>query len=100
MEQKRYGGKGGGSFVDLFDDVIIGFNIRHGAWIDGIQAITEQGPGKYFGGTGGGYDTFLCERGQKIVGVNIRSGYYIDALQFVSSDGKQSKWFGGKGGGF
>lgn len=46
------------------DETVIGVVIRSGAWVDGIQFITNKRVSPTFGGTGGGANKFMIPKGQ------------------------------------
>ncbi|KAI1180984.1 metallopeptidase [Nemania sp. FL0916] len=82
---KRGGKTGGDKFImDIRNaEVIVGFTVRAGSWIDAIQIITSTSRrSAFYGNSGGGLlHTLLVPTGFKICGV---SGSYADWLDSFS----------------
>ncbi|KAH3668974.1 hypothetical protein OGAPHI_002729 [Ogataea philodendri] len=51
------------------DEVVTGFNVRCGAWVDGIQILTNRKTSPMLGGGGGGVRQFLIPQGRKLQGL-------------------------------
>lgn len=81
-------GKQTNNFTDVTlepNEIITGFNVRCGAWIDGVQFITNHGRmTDMFGNkNGGGLAELVPPQGQQIVGVYGRVGQWVDAIGIV-----------------
>lgn len=84
-------GKQTNNFTDVTlepNEIITGFNVRCGAWIDGVQFITNHGRmTDMFGNkNGGSLAELLPPQGQQIVGVYGRVGQWIDAIGIVYAE--------------
>lgn len=66
-------------------EIIIGFNLRCGAWVDAIQIITSHGRmTDMFGNKdGGGFAELQPPNGQYILGVTGRVGQWVDAFGII-----------------
>jgi hypothetical protein len=79
--------------------VLVGLNIRAGAWIDQVTPVFAEllddgslGPevlGACFGGEGGMMRELRVMPGHIVTGIQTRSGSFIDAIRLL-----QSKWDG------
>ncbi|KAI4283188.1 MAG: hypothetical protein L6R38_002341 [Xanthoria sp. 2 TBL-2021] len=84
---KRGGQAGGSDF--LLDtrrgEVIMGFNLRSGLWIDGIEILTSLGrrSGMYGNPTGGSGSSLIPPRGYSIAGVSGSCGAWIDGFSLI-----------------
>ncbi|RWA08357.1 hypothetical protein EKO27_g6752 [Xylaria grammica] len=84
----RRGGKTGGDRfnLDIRDaEVIIGFAVRAGSWIDAIQIITSTSrKSSIYGNTGGGsLHTLLVPNGFRICGVSGSCGDWLDSFSLL-----------------
>lgn len=82
------GGKAGGSEYNLDTrrgETILGFYLRAGVWIDGIQILTSLGRrSEVFGNSlGGSGHTLVPPRGYSIVGVSGSCGQWIDGFSLI-----------------
>ncbi|KAI4187566.1 MAG: hypothetical protein L6R41_002711 [Letrouitia leprolyta] len=84
---KRGGQTGGSEF--LLDtrrgEVIMGFNLRSGLWVDGIEILTSLGrrSGMYGNPTGGSGSTLIPPRGYSIAGVSGSCAAWIDGFSLI-----------------
>uniref|UniRef100_A0A093VDQ5 Putative zinc metalloproteinase n=2 Tax=Talaromyces marneffei PM1 TaxID=1077442 RepID=A0A093VDQ5_TALMA len=84
---KRGGKPGGDEFV--FDtrrgEHLLGFYVRAGLWIDGIEIITSFGrkSGVYGNATGGSGHALIPPRGYSIAGVSGSCGPWVDGFSLV-----------------
>ncbi len=101
----RAGGTGGGEWND--NDVcqgqhVIGFRVRSGKRVDGVQFLYPNGWGPAHGKMG--KPPYSAERilpaGQFFKAVQYRSGGSMDAIGFITSTGANTGLFGGGGGSF
>lgn len=93
-------GKRGGK-PDSFDlrpgEQVIGFNLRHGAWMDGIQFVTTQRTSPWFGNSnGGGPGESRVPSGYRLSGI---FGNVADWIQGVGFEYEQLPPPPGQGGG-
>ncbi|KAF4121537.1 putative peptidase family [Geosmithia morbida] len=84
----KKGGKPGGSSFDLDvrrGEVIAGFYVRAGAWVDGIQILTSLGrKSEVFGQAhGGSPHTLIPPRGYSICGVSGTCGAWVDGFSIL-----------------
>ncbi|KAL1409649.1 hypothetical protein Q8F55_003645 [Vanrija albida] len=99
-------GKRGGrpSTFDLNPgEQVIGFNLRHGAWMDGIQFVTTQRTSPWFGNsTGGGPGESRVPSGYRLSGVFGNVADWIQGVGFEyeqiapppGQGGEQQQWQG------
>ncbi|KAL1982447.1 hypothetical protein VTN96DRAFT_1294 [Rasamsonia emersonii] len=84
---KRGGKPGGDEFV--FDtrrgENLLGFYVRAGAWIDGIEILTSLGrkSGVYGNAKGGSGHTLIPPRGYSIAGVSGSCGPWVDGFSLI-----------------
>ncbi|KAL8915557.1 MAG: hypothetical protein Q9171_000122 [Xanthocarpia ochracea] len=84
----KRGGRAGGSEF-LLDtrrgEVIMGFNLRSGLWIDGIEIVTSLGrrSGMYGNPTGGSGSSLIPPRGYGIAGVAGSCAAWIDGFSLI-----------------
>ncbi|PYH33579.1 zinc metalloproteinase family protein [Aspergillus neoniger CBS 115656] len=66
-------------------EIILGFYVRAGAWVDGIEILTSQGrkSGIYGNASGGSGYTLIPPLGYKIAGISGTSGPWIDGFSLV-----------------
>ncbi|KIH88965.1 hypothetical protein SPBR_06668 [Sporothrix brasiliensis 5110] len=81
----KRGGKPGGDSFDMDvrrGEYISGFNVRAGAWIDGIQILTSLGRRSpmYGNAHGGSGHTLIPPRGYTICGVSGSCGSWVDSF--------------------
>jgi len=81
-------GKQTNNFTDVTlepNEIITGLNVRCGAWIDGVQFITNHGRmTEMFGNkNGGGLAELMPPQGQQIVGIYGRVSQWVDAVGIV-----------------
>lgn len=81
-------GKQTANYTDITlepNEIITGFNVRCGAWIDAIQIITNHGRiTDMFGNkNGGSLGELIPPTGQNIIGIYGRVGQWIDAIGIV-----------------
>ncbi|KAM3160809.1 Jacalin-type lectin domain-containing protein [Lachancea thermotolerans] len=81
-------GKQTNSYSDFemnFGEHLLGFNLRSGCWVDGVQVLTTQGrASKFFGNNGGGSQhQIIAPGGQHILGFYGRVGQWVDAIGIV-----------------
>lgn len=84
----KRGGKPGGDelFLDTRrGETILGFYVRAGLWVDGIEVLTTLGRRSgYFGNIhGGSAHTLMAPRGYSIAGVSGTCGQWIDGFQII-----------------
>lgn len=99
----RAGGTGGGEWDD--NDVcqgqhVIGFRVRTGKRVDGVQFLYPKGWGPAHGNMGKppySYERIL-PAGQFFKAVQYRSGGSMDAIGFIANTGTSYGLFGGGGG--
>lgn len=82
------GGAPGGSTFNLDvrrTEQILGFNIRGGAWIDGIQILTTHGRKSEFYGnaTGGSAHALIPPSPYKICGMSGTCGQWVDGFSLI-----------------
>jgi len=73
-------------FLDIRrSESIIGFNIRGGAWIDGIQILTSLGRRSDFYGnpTGGSAHVLIPPAGYHVCGLSGSCGQWVDGLSLI-----------------
>ncbi|OQE28576.1 hypothetical protein PENSTE_c003G08522 [Penicillium steckii] len=84
---KRGGKPGGDEFVlDVRrGEILLGFYVRAGFWIDGIEILTSQGrkSGFYGNATGGSGHTLIPPLGYKIAGVSGTCGSWVDGFSLI-----------------
>lgn len=84
---KRGGKPGGDEFV--FDirrgEILLGFYVRAGAWIDGIEILTSLGrkSGVYGNANGGSGHTLIPPLGYKVAGISGSSGAWVDGFSLI-----------------
>ncbi|KAF2459570.1 zinc metallo protein-like proteinase [Lineolata rhizophorae] len=84
----KKGGKPGGSEF-LLDtrkgEILMGFYVRAGLWIDGLQVLTSLGRrSEVFGKAGGGSGhTLIPPRGYRIAGLSGSCGAWMDGLALI-----------------
>ncbi|OJJ51603.1 hypothetical protein ASPZODRAFT_54679 [Penicilliopsis zonata CBS 506.65] len=84
---KRGGKPGGDEFV--FDtrrgEILLGFYVRAGLWIDGIEILTSLGrkSGVYGNATGGSGHTLIPPLGYKIAGISGSCGAWVDGFSLI-----------------
>ncbi|KAL8675417.1 MAG: hypothetical protein Q9168_000248 [Polycauliona sp. 1 TL-2023] len=84
----KRGGKAGGSEF-LLDtrrgEIIMGFNLRSGLWIDGIEILTSLGrrSGMYGNPNGGSGSSLIPPRGYSIAGVSGSCAAWIDGFSLI-----------------
>ncbi|KAI9670117.1 MAG: hypothetical protein M1829_004845 [Trizodia sp. TS-e1964] len=86
----KRGGKEGGSEFSLDTrrgEVVMGFYLRAGLWIDGIEILTSLGrrSGVYGNANGGSGHTLIPPRGYSIVGIAGSSGAWVDGFSLIIS---------------
>ncbi|KAL2355965.1 putative zinc metallo proteinase [Cryomyces antarcticus] len=86
----KRGGKPGGSTFELDTkraEVVMGFYLRAGVWIDGIQILTNLGRRSeiYGNATGGSGHTLVPPRGYSIAGVYGSCAQWIDGFGLIIS---------------
>ncbi|PYH93288.1 hypothetical protein BO71DRAFT_4641 [Aspergillus ellipticus CBS 707.79] len=83
----RGGKPGGDDFVidTRRGEILLGFFIRAGQWIDGIEILTSQGrkSGLFGNAQGGTGYTLIPPLGYKIAGISGSSGPWIDGFSLV-----------------
>ncbi|KAM0717589.1 hypothetical protein Q7P37_007441 [Cladosporium fusiforme] len=84
----KRGGKAGGSTFALdtrMGETVLGFYLRAGAWIDGIQILTSAGRKSeiYGNATGGSGHTLIPPRGYSIAGVYGSCGPWLDGFGLI-----------------
>lgn len=84
---KRGGKPGGDEFVlDVRrGEILLGFYVRAGLWIDGIEILTSQGRKSGFFGnaSGGSGHTLIPPLGYKIAGVSGSCGSWVDGFSLI-----------------
>ncbi|KAI1735133.1 metallopeptidase [Xylaria scruposa] len=84
---KRGGKPGGDRFImEIHNaEVIVGFSVRVGSWIDAIQLITSTGRRSpiYGNASGGSMRTLFVPNGYKICGVSGSCGDWLDSLSLL-----------------
>lgn len=84
----KRGGKSGGSEF-LFDtrrgEILLGFYLRAGLWIDGLEILTSLGrrSGIYGNPKGGSGHTLIPPRGYSIAGVSGSCGAWVDGFSLI-----------------
>ncbi|KAF2011698.1 hypothetical protein BU24DRAFT_354120 [Aaosphaeria arxii CBS 175.79] len=84
----KRGGKPGGSdfFLDTRKgEMLMGFALRAGLWIDGLQILTTQGrKSEWFGNpTGGSGHTLIPPRGYTIGGISGSCAQWVDGFSLI-----------------
>jgi len=84
----KRGGKAGGDefFLDTRrGETILGFYLRAGLWIDGIEILTSTGrrSGVFGNATGGSGHTLMAPRGYSLAGISGSCGSWIDGFQII-----------------
>lgn len=86
---KRGGKPGGDEFVldTRRGESILGFYVRAGLWIDGIEILTSLGrkSGVFGNARGGSGHTLIPPRGFRIVGVSGSCGAWVDGFSLIIS---------------
>lgn len=82
------GGKPGGDEFCLDtrrSETLMGFYVRAGKWIDGVQLLTSQGRRSEFYGNaqGGSGHTLIPPRGYHLAGISGTVGRWVDGFQVV-----------------
>ncbi|RMZ78772.1 hypothetical protein DV738_g3633, partial [Chaetothyriales sp. CBS 135597] len=84
---KRGGKAGGDEFVldTRRGETILGFNLRAGAWIDGIEILTSTGrrSGMFGNPSGGSGHTLMAPRGYYLAGVSGSCAKWVDGFQII-----------------
>ncbi|KAL9042920.1 MAG: hypothetical protein Q9180_000243 [Flavoplaca navasiana] len=84
---KRGGQVGGSDFMldTRRGEVIMGFNLRSGLWIDGIEILTSLGrkSGMYGNPSGGSGSSLIPPRGYSIAGVSGSCAAWIDGFSLI-----------------
>ncbi|KAB8221306.1 putative peptidase family-domain-containing protein [Aspergillus novoparasiticus] len=84
---KRGGKPGGDDFVldTRRGEILLGFYIRAGAWIDGIEILTSQGrkSGVFGNAHGGSGHTLIPPLGYKIAGISGSHGPWVDGFSLI-----------------
>ncbi|KAH8692672.1 putative zinc metallo proteinase [Talaromyces proteolyticus] len=84
---KRGGKPGGDEFVldTRRGEILLGFYIRAGLWIDGIEILTSLGrkSGVYGNAQGGSGHTLIPPRGYSIAGISGTCGSWVDGLSLI-----------------
>ncbi|EXJ67168.1 uncharacterized protein A1O5_09815 [Cladophialophora psammophila CBS 110553] len=84
---KRGGKPGGDEFVldTRRGETILGFYLRAGLWIDGIEILTSTGrrSGIFGNATGGSGHTLMAPRGYSLAGISGSCGPWIDGFQII-----------------
>ncbi|BEI82234.1 hypothetical protein CcaverHIS002_0301020 [Cutaneotrichosporon cavernicola] len=78
-------GKRGGSPKDWPlhpGETVMGINVRHGAWMDGIQFVTTQRTSPWFGSQGGGPGEARVPAGYRLSGVYGHVGQWCQGMGF------------------
>ncbi|KAI9822167.1 MAG: hypothetical protein M1832_003170 [Thelocarpon impressellum] len=88
----KRGGSEGGSKFDLDTrrgEVLMGFNVRAGLWLDGIEILTSLGrrSGVFGNALGGSGHTLIPPRGYSIAGVYGSSGSWMDGFGLIITRG-------------
>lgn len=101
----QYGGQGGNAFSDDLTETqaLVSIIVRHGTYVDAIQASWElvdgtTRQGTQHGGNGGTPETIELQSGEYITRVAGRSGTYVDQLTFQTNLGNSYGPYGGNGG--
>ncbi|MCJ1452749.1 hypothetical protein MMC28_003092 [Mycoblastus sanguinarius] len=82
------GGQSGGSEF-MFDtrrgEILLGFYVRAGLWIDGVEILTSLGrrSGVYGNPNGGSGHTLIPPRGYSIAGVSGSCGQWVDGFSLI-----------------
>ncbi|KAJ5683740.1 uncharacterized protein N7477_000085 [Penicillium maclennaniae] len=84
---KRGGKAGGDEFVldTRRGEILLGFYVRAGLWIDGVEILTSMGRKSGFFGnaSGGSGHTLIPPLGYKIAGVSGSSGAWVDGFSLI-----------------
>ncbi|KAJ9482017.1 hypothetical protein VN97_g11432 [Penicillium thymicola] len=84
---KRGGKPGGDEFVldTRRGEILLGFYVRAGLWIDGIEILTSLGrkSGIYGNATGGSGHTLIPPLGYKIAGIAGSCASWVDGLSLI-----------------
>ncbi|HEY6327796.1 MAG TPA: jacalin-like lectin [Blastocatellia bacterium] len=106
IRSETWGGSGGIPFSD--DNIPSGsslksLNLRHGSFVDYLQAdyTTEDGttismPGH--GGDGGAVDSFVLEPGEYLTGIRGRCGQFVNSITFLTNRRKSGVYGGAQRG--
>jgi len=84
----KRGGKPGGDefFLDTRrGETILGFYVRAGAWVDGIEILTSTGrrSGVFGNAKGGSGHTLMAPRGYYLAGIAGSCGSWVDGFQII-----------------
>ncbi|KAL6252473.1 hypothetical protein RBB50_000192 [Rhinocladiella similis] len=84
----KRGGKPGGDefFLDTRrGETVLGFYVRAGLWIDGIEILTSTGrrSGVFGNANGGSGHTLMAPRGYMLAGISGTCGPWIDGFQII-----------------
>jgi hypothetical protein len=84
----KRGGKPGGDEFFLntrLGETILGFYVRAGLWVDGIEILTSTGrkSGVFGNARGGSGHTLLAPRGYSLAGIAGTCGSWIDGFQII-----------------
>ncbi|CAI7591895.1 unnamed protein product [Penicillium bialowiezense] len=84
---KRGGKSGGDEFIldTRRGEILLGFYVRAGQWIDGIEILTSLGrkSGIYGNASGGSGHTLIPPLGYKIAGVSGSSASWVDGFSLI-----------------
>lgn len=78
-----------GVFELEFGESLTMVRLRAGAWVDGIELVTNRGRRRWFGNSAGGVGVSTCEfnrhyrLSKEIIGFRGRRGAYVDSIGFV-----------------
>ncbi|CAI7635811.1 unnamed protein product [Penicillium glandicola] len=84
---KRGGKPGGDEFVldTRRGEILLGFYVRAGLWIDGIEILTSLGrkSGVYGNAAGGSGHTLIPPLGYKVAGISGSCGSWVDGFSLI-----------------
>jgi hypothetical protein len=74
--------------------------VRTGLLVDGVRFVFSDGSSRIFGSSTGGSErqALVMNDGEHLAKVTARVGASTDGIQFETSAGRQSDWYGGRGG--
>jgi large repetitive protein len=101
IESTIFGSAGGTDFVDNVQpgQTLIGVNVRHGSWLDGIQGVLNAGTLTLHGGTGGALTTVTWSANEYLVRIYGLYGSNVGQISLVTNTGRILGPYGTAGGG-
>jgi large repetitive protein len=90
VQSNIFGGTGGISFVDNVQpsQTLVGVNVRHGSWLDGIQGVLNTGTLPLHGGAGGSLSNVTWPANEYLVRIYGLYGSNVGQISFVTNTGR------------